>query len=117
MNVEPTVHNHWRFSDTQVCVCVSYLCCSEEDVLADVSDGAGDHPQANAREDVGVVPLAWVEGPPIRQRDRVEWAAAGKDASTLRHHGAHFIWFRLFDRNSAGWLGVTSSPRDVATHS
>lgn len=86
----------------RACVRAGYLCCSEEDVLADVSDGAGDHPQADAREDVGVVPLAGVEGPPIRQRDRVERAAAGEDASTLRHHGAHFILFRLFDRNSAG---------------
>lgn len=64
----------------------AYLCCSEEDVLADVSHGAGCHPQADAREDVGVVSLAGVEGPPIRQRDWVERAAAGEDASALKTH-------------------------------
>lgn len=78
-----------------------YLCCGEEDVLADVSHGAGGHPQADTREDVGVVSLAGVEGPPIRQRDRVERAAAGEDASTLHNHTAHFIPC-LFYRNTPG---------------
>lgn len=64
----------------------AHLCCSEEDVLADVSHGAGSHPQADAREDVGVVSLAGVEGPPIRQRDWVKRAATGEDASTLQNH-------------------------------
>lgn len=68
---------------------VSYLCCGEEDILGDVSDGAGSHTQAHTGEDVGIVPLTRVERPPIRQCDGVERAAAGKDAPTLQHEAAH----------------------------
>lgn len=67
----------------------AYLGCREEDVLADVAHAAGRRPQADAREDVCVVPLTRVEGPAIRQRDWLEGAAAGKDASTLQDHTAH----------------------------
>lgn len=68
------------------CVQVSYFCCSEEDFLSNVSDGAGDDTQAHTREDVGVVSLTRMERPPIRQCDGVKRAAAGKDAPTLQHN-------------------------------
>lgn len=61
-----------------------YLCCSEEDFLTDMTDGAGGDSQAHTGEDVGVVPLTGEEGPPIGQGDRVKWAAAGEDAPALR---------------------------------
>ena len=67
---------------------VSYLCCSEEDLLRDVSDGAGDDTQAHTGEDVGVVPLTRVEGPPVGQRDGAERAAAGEDAPALQRSEA-----------------------------
>lgn len=70
------------------CVRAAYLRCGEEEVLADVAHAAGSHPQADAREDVGVVALARVEGPAVGQRDWVERAAAGEDASTLHNRTA-----------------------------
>lgn len=60
------------------------LCCGEEDFLCYVSDGAGDDTQAYPGEDVGIVPLTRMEGPPIRQRDGVKRAPAGKNAPTLQ---------------------------------
>lgn len=64
------------------------LCCTEEDFLCYVSDGAGSDTQAHPREDVGIVSLTGMEGPPVRQRDGVERAPAGEDAPTLRHTSA-----------------------------
>lgn len=60
------------------------LCCSEEDLLRNVPDGAGSDAQAHPREDVGVVPLTGMESSPVRQRDGLERAPAGEDAPTLR---------------------------------
>lgn len=60
------------------------LCCGEEDFLCYVSDGAGDDTQAHPGEDVGIVPLTRMEGPPIRQRDGVKRAPAGENAPTLQ---------------------------------
>lgn len=62
-----------------------YLCCSEEDFLSNVSDGAGGDTQAHTGEDVGIVSLTREERPPIRQGDGVKWAATGKDAPPLQH--------------------------------
>lgn len=60
------------------------LCCSEEDFLSNVSDGAGSDTQAHPGEDIGVVSLTRMESSPVRQRDRVERAPTGEDAPTLR---------------------------------
>lgn len=59
------------------------LCCSEEDFLGNVSDGAGSDTQAHPGKDIGVVSLTRMESSPIRQRDGVERAPTGKDAPTL----------------------------------
>lgn len=74
----------WR-----LCVRAAYLRRSEENVFPNVPHGTGGHPEANARKDVGVVPLARMEDSSIRQSDWVERAATGKDASTLQNHRAH----------------------------
>lgn len=60
------------------------LCCSEEDFLANVSDGAGGDPQAHPGEDISVVSLTRMESSSVRQGDGVERAPAGEDAPTLR---------------------------------
>lgn len=67
-----------------MCFPECYFCCSEEDFLGDVSDAAGGDAQAHSGENVGVVSLAGIERPPIRQRDAVERAAAGEDAPPLQ---------------------------------
>lgn len=70
------------------CMSVCYLCCSEEDFLSNVPDGAGDDTQAHTGEDVSIVSLTRVERSPIRQGDGVKWAATGKDAPPLQHNVA-----------------------------
>lgn len=65
---------------------VCYLCCSQEDFLSNVPDGAGGDTQAHTGEDVSIVSLARVERPPIRHGDGVKRAATGKDAPALQHN-------------------------------
>ena len=61
-----------------------HLCCGEEDFVRDVAYAAGDDPQGHPRENVGVVALAGVEGPPVRQRHLAKGTAARKDTPALR---------------------------------
>lgn len=61
-----------------------YLCCSQEDLISNTSDGTSGDAQAYTREDVGVVTLTGVERSPIGQGDGIKGTTTGKDAPPLR---------------------------------
>lgn len=70
---------------------VCHLCCRKEDFLSNMSQGTSSDGQTHTGEDVGVVSLARVECPPVRQGDRVKWTATSKDATALQHRGFFFL--------------------------
>lgn len=75
-----------------------HLCCGEEDFVRDVAYAAGDDPQGHPRENVGVVALAGVELPAIRQGHGVKRTPAGKNAPPLKQR-SHNV--------STAWLGYS----------